>query len=51
MISSLGDKIDFLIGVCDSKSWLSHCKFAPLGRYRKMAAVSRIDLNILKFKC
>ncbi len=40
-IERLGEKFDFLIGVCDSKSWLSRCCFLPLGRYKKMAAVSR----------
>lgn len=40
-IEQLGEKFDFLIGVCDSKEWLSRCNFLPLGRYRKMIAVSR----------
>ena len=40
-IGSLGVKFDFLIGVCDSKAWLSMCNFLPLGRYKKMIAVSR----------
>ena len=40
-IEKLGEKFDFLIGVCDSKAWLSLCSFTPLGRYRKMIAVSR----------
>ena len=40
-IEKLGEKFDFLIGVCDSKAWLSLCRFLPLGRYRKMIAVSR----------
>lgn len=40
-IGQLGKKFDFLIGVCDSKAWLCLCNFLPLGRYRKMAAVSR----------
>lgn len=40
-IKSLGEKFDFLIGVCDSKAWLSLCNFLPLGRYKKMIAVSR----------
>ena len=40
-IEKLGEKFDFLIGVCDSRAWLSLCNFAPLGRYRKMIAVSR----------
>lgn len=40
-IKKLGEKFDFLIGVCDSKAWLSICSFLPLGRYKKMVAVSR----------
>lgn len=40
-ISNLGVKFDFLIGVCDSRIWLEHCNMLPLGRYRKMVAVSR----------
>lgn len=40
-IERLGEKFDFLIGVCDSKAWLSLCNFLPLGRYKKMIAVSR----------
>ena len=40
-IEKLGEKFDFLIGVCDSKAWLSLCRFLPLGKYRKMVAVSR----------
>ncbi len=40
-IEKLGEKFDFLIGVCDSKAWLSVCNFLPLGRYKKMIAVSR----------
>lgn len=39
-VKGLGEKFDFLIGVCDSKSWLSLCNFLPLGRYKKMVAVS-----------
>ncbi len=40
-IEKLGKKFDFLIGVCDSKAWLSRCSFLPLGKYKKMVAVSR----------
>lgn len=40
-ISMLGEKFDFLIGVCNSKKWLARCHFLPLGNYRKMIAVSR----------
>lgn len=38
-ISKLGEKFDFLIGVCDSKVWSNVCNFLPLGRYKKMVAV------------
>ncbi|MDO4327231.1 MAG: LysR family transcriptional regulator [bacterium] len=40
-IAQLGEKFDFLLGVCDSKLWLNQCNMLPLGRYRKMCAVSR----------
>ena len=40
-ISSLGSKFDFLIGVCDSKAWLSLANFLQVGRYKKMVAVRR----------
>ena len=40
-IEKLGEKFDFLIGVCDSKEWLRRCNFLTLGRYKKMVAVSR----------
>lgn len=40
-IEKLGEKFDFLIGVCDSKEWLARCNFLPLGRYKKMIAVPR----------
>lgn len=40
-IAQLGKKFDFLIGVCDSKAWLSLCHFLPLGTYKKMVAVPR----------
>ena len=40
-ISQLGVKFDFLVGVCDSKTWLNRCNMLMLGRYKKMVAVSR----------
>lgn len=40
-IQKLGEKFDFLIGVCDSKTWLSRCRFQQLGYYQKMVAVPR----------
>ncbi|MGN1138387.1 MAG: LysR family transcriptional regulator, partial [Ruminococcus sp.] len=49
-IGKLGEKFDFLIGVCDSKAWLSLCRFMPLGRYKKMIAVSR-DHPLAAKKC
>lgn len=41
VIGQLGTAFDFLIGVCDSKAWLSRCRFLPIGRYRKMVSVPR----------
>lgn len=40
-IAQLGEKFDFLVGVCDSKMWLNKCNMLSLGRYKKMCAVSR----------
>lgn len=40
-ISKLGKKFDFLIGVCDSKRWMNLCRLLPIGRYKKMIAVSK----------
>ena len=40
-ISELGSTFDFLVGVCDSREWLTRACFLPLGRYRKMVAVRR----------
>lgn len=40
-IGKLGEAFDFLIGVCDSKAWMSRANFLPLGRYPKMIAVRR----------
>jgi DNA-binding transcriptional LysR family regulator len=40
-IEQLGKKFDFLIGICDSREWLSRCAFLELGKYKKMIAVSR----------
>ncbi len=39
VIRALGKRFDFLIGVCDSKAWLSLCSFLPLGNYKKMISV------------
>lgn len=49
-ISQLGEKFDFLLGVCDSKLWLNKCQFLPLGRYKKMCAVSR-EHPLARKKC
>ena len=40
-IASLGDKFDFLIGVCDSQLWMNYCNFLPLGEYQHCIAVAR----------
>ena len=40
-ISQLGKKFDFLLAVCDSRLWLDQCNMLPLGRTKKMCAVSR----------
>ena len=40
-ISALGEKFDFLVGVCDSKTWLNRCNMLELGHYRKMVALPR----------
>lgn len=40
-IARLGKKFDFLLAVCDSKLWLEKCNMLPLGRHKKMCAVSR----------
>lgn len=41
VIDSLGERFDLIIGVCDSKLWLERCSMLPLGRYKKLCAVSR----------
>ena len=40
-ISSLGDKFDFLVGVCDSALWMNRCNFFQLGTYQHYIAMSR----------
>lgn len=40
-IAALGEKFDFLLGVCDSRLWLGKCSFLSLGRCRKLVAVPR----------
>lgn len=40
-IGALGEKFDFLMAVCDSKLWMDKCSLLPLGRCKKMVAVSR----------
>lgn len=39
-ISALGEKFDFLTGVCDSSAWLERCGFQKLGEYKKCVAVN-----------
>ena len=38
-IGQLGEKFDFLVGVCNSRAWLDQCRMLPLGMYRAMVAV------------
>ena len=40
-IAQLGTKFDFLIGVCDSRTWLDKCNMLQIGQFRKMCSVSR----------
>lgn len=40
-IGKLGEKFDFLVGVCNSRTWLNLCNMLPLGTYKKMIAVPR----------
>lgn len=40
-IGALGEKFDFLVGVCDSKQWMERCSFYPLGVYQHRCAVAR----------
>lgn len=39
-IEAIGEKFDFLVSGCDSKEWLSRCKFLKLGSYKQCVAVS-----------
>lgn len=40
-IGALGEKFDFLVGVCDSKLWLERCSFYQLGTVQHCIAVNR----------
>lgn len=40
-IGELGEKFDFLAGVCDSKAWLKCCRFHKLGEYKMCCAVPK----------
>lgn len=41
VIDSIGTKIDFIVGVCDSKGWLNKCNLLTLGTYQHHIAVPR----------
>lgn len=41
VVSSIGERFDFLYGVCDSKRWLERCSMQQVGKYRKMVAIPR----------
>lgn len=39
-IAALGEKFDFLVGVCDSRLWMERCNFYPLGSFQHRCAVA-----------
>ena len=41
VISFMGKKIDFIVGSCGSKEWLSRCNYFSLGEYKICCAVPR----------
>lgn len=41
VIDSLGEKFDFLVGACNSKTWMSKCNTLEIGKCRFTVAVSR----------
>ena len=41
VIDSLGEKFDFLVGACDSKTWISKSNTLEIGKCRFTVAVSR----------
>jgi len=41
VVSSLGEKFDFLVGPCDSKMWRNECDTLEIGKCRFTVAVSR----------
>lgn len=41
IINALGDKMDFIVGSCDSRQWLKRCSFFKLGDYKICCAVPR----------
>lgn len=41
VINSLGDKLDFLVGACNSKTWMAKCNTLEIGKCRFTVAVSR----------
>ena len=40
-ISALGEKFDFIVGVCDSTQWMNHCNFQQIGTCQHQIAVPR----------
>lgn len=39
VIDKIGERFDFIVGVCDSAEWLSRSSFYKLGNYKKCIAV------------
>lgn len=49
-ISALGEKFDFIVGVCDSVQWMNHCNFQQIGTCQHQIAVPR-EHRLAQKKC
>lgn len=49
-ISALGEKFDFIVGVCDSTQWMNHCNFQQIGTCQHQIAVPR-EHRLAQKKC
>lgn len=49
-ISALGEKFDFIVGVCDSAQWMNHCNFQQIGTCQHQIAVPR-EHRLAQKKC
>ena len=41
VIGNIGNKFDFIVGVCDSSQWLKRCSFYEIGKCKMCFAVAR----------